>query len=155
MNGRRNGAVRAPLGPRARGIVADVNDEGIKLQNEDTFRNLAYRVPAGWPAVDLSSVNVGDEVELQLNGRGYVIACRTIIQQATTGGPWDAPPPPEPTVPEQTGVPSATERRSRDVLIVRQVAIKAASSLVKGQDGADLGALFNTAERIESWIWRG
>lgn len=114
----------------AEGVIAEINDKGIKLKGQSDWLN--FTKPE-WREEPWDDVDVGDSVELGLDKSGKFI--RSI--SAT-----DAP---------RTTAPEV----DRNHYIVREVAIKTAFEYASHFPwGETTGAAFTLAQEIEDWILR-
>ena len=121
-----NGAANGTGGSQIVGLVAAVNPNGIKLEGRDGWVNFS-KFAAG-----LVPPQRGQRVTVQLDKSGFVRAIETAEGMATT---------------VDTGP-------SRDTLIIRQCAIKAAAEFCASRPELKSSDLLALAERMEAWVTR-
>ena len=128
------------------GLVQPANERGLLLSGEETWRNVS-KFAADCPRPQTFD---GNHVSLLLDAQGYV---REI-------SPADAAPPPAPPVvraePVTSKVQATTEPLSRDVIIARQVALKAAVELLSADISTQPDPEITTslATTFEQWLMR-
>jgi hypothetical protein len=120
--------------------IARVNGRGFTtVEQPQTWLNLSkYAVPT--PVIPPA----GSQVQLTLDGSGYVRAIEVLGHPSTNGvlkAPAAAP-----------AAPEAPALRTRDGSIVRMAALKCAVRLT--EPGAGVEAVLATARQLEAWITR-
>jgi len=128
------------------GRIARANDRGVLLDGEDEWRNVSKFADG---CADPQQFDGGD-VSLTLDGQGY-------IRAITEAAPAPVPPAPvataEPAVP---AVPVPAEPLSKDTMIARHVALKAAVELLAADitTDSDPEIAISLAAAFEEWLMR-
>ena len=113
------------------GRVVSVNEKGLKLDGEDSWRNFSKF------AQDLVAPSHGDVVSLTLDKAGFVRAC----------GPADG----SATVPATA---SSTAPSVKDRTITRLAVLKAAAEFAASKPDSTSAAVLRVAEAWEKWVMR-
>jgi len=121
-----NGTANGTGGSQLVGLVAAVNDKGLRLEGRDGWLNFSK-----W-AGELAPPSRGQRVTVRLDKSGYV---RAIEAAAGTDAPHS---------------PVA----GRETAIIRQTCVKASAAFCASRPDLKTADLFALAERMEAWVTR-
>jgi hypothetical protein len=113
------------------GIVTHANANGIRLNGAPEWLNVSRFHPVGLPPV-------GAHVAVDVQGDGWLAAVTVLDGQDAHSGPQRA-----------VAAPG-----SRDAMIARQVALKAAVAYCSAREAAKAGDILPLAASFEAWLTR-
>jgi hypothetical protein len=130
------------------GVIASVNDKGVKLQGEADWRNFSK-----W--ADIATLpERGERVVLALDKSGYIRSVERIA--GATVPEHNGRPNLQPVTRADAQRPAGLALTDRDLTAIRQAAVTAAIAVLGAGPGfqAPVDAVLETAAMIEQWIIR-
>lgn len=117
------------------GVVAAVNDKGLRLDGHESWMNLSKFAPG------VVLPERGSTVTVAVDGKGFI---RSV--EHAEGAPVAAP--------TQNGHQTATSGQQRDRLIVRQSSAKTAFEFAASRPDMRAVDAIHLASLIEAWVYR-
>jgi hypothetical protein len=129
-----------PIPEPVRGTVRVANDRGVMLDEGDRWIHFSRYAAAG----SIPKIEGGDEVELTLNGKGFIRSA--VILDSLEPSPEFAP--------NGNLSRSSAALLPRNVQNIRETCIKSAAAFCAGRPELKSAELFALAEKMELWIKR-
>lgn len=128
-----------------RGTVQSINDKGVRLAGRDSWLNFSRYAKPG----DIDIASVGDTVELRIDGSGFVRGMTWMAASQRPEPPSRDPDPEPPAFPPAPTSPAP----SKDVLIVRQTALKCAAEFAASRPGMKCTDVLTVAQAWAAWVF--